>query len=470
MFTAIFQDHYAYLAVSTLVALLLGAVAWLLARRLGSPYGVWVAGIAATVTGVLSVTFMGSGPATGQCVINHDVTEPFRTTQGLWNLAMTVPLGFFALMATRRPLPVLVGVVAFPLTIEVVQAEVDGLGRVCDSADAQMNILGGMIGLAVAAAVLVLLKHGTVKWKGAAKASLFVSLGLVLLGSGVAYPSMAFTNIDGTGLSLAGDEQRQAVEQVVEEAFGNRYELGPVYDQPCAGAACRSVAFTLLSRDKTHPEQFANGSLSWPDKDRFTVLLQDSDQPSVMGYPVSGAKPPATDKAAYEVAQAYMRERYPWAAKATVHKTYPMGEKAVLGWMTSWRWQDNGVLMPRMLDVQVSRKGTVSQVDVTRGPEQLDLAKPQVDAKKAEALVREGLDRQFAGQGRPAPSDLVVKAVVLKAVQRAEVWRPTWLVNIMQGSQTPAPDGSTNGMTDVWRVDALDGQVYDGADRPLKKN
>ncbi|MFF2778932.1 VanZ family protein [Streptomyces sp. NPDC058052] len=467
MFTAIFQDDYAYLAASTLVALLLGSVAWLLTRRLGTPYGMWFAGLAAVVTGVLSVTFMGSGAASGQCVINHDLTEPFRTTQGLWNLAMTVPLGFFALMATRRPLPVLVGVVAFPLAIEVVQAEVDGMGRVCDSADAQMNILGGMTGLT--AAVLVLLKHDMVRWKGAAKASLFVSLGLVLLGAGVVYPSMAFTHIDGTGLSPAGNEQRQAVEQVVKEAFGDRYDLGPVYDQPCAEGACRYVVFTLQSKDKAHPEQFANGSLSWPDKERFNVLLQDSDQPGVMGYPVAGARPPATDKAAYEVAQAYMRERYPWAANATIHKTYPIGEKAVLGWMTSWRWQDDDVLMPRMLDVQVSRKGTVSQLDVTLGPEQLDLAKPQVDTSKAEALVREGLDRQFAGRGRPSPSDLVVKAVTLKAVQRADVWRPTWLVNITQGSQTPAaPDGSTNGMTDVWRVDALDGQVYDGADQPLK--
>ncbi|MEU2658440.1 VanZ family protein [Streptomyces sp. NPDC007325] len=468
MFTAIFQDHYGYLAISALVALLLGAVAWLLARHLGSPYGVWFAGLAATVTGVLSVTFMGSGPASGQCVINHDLTQPFRTTQGLWNLAMTVPLGFFALMATRRPLPVLVAVVTFPLAIEVVQAEVDGLGRVCDSADAQMNILGGVIGLA--AAVLVLLKHVTVEWKGAGKASLFVSLGLVLLGSGVAYPSMAFTNIDGTGLSPADNQQRQAVAQVIEEAFGDRYELGPVYDQPCAGAACRYAAFTLLSKDKAHPEQFANGSLSWPDKSRFNVLLQDSDQPSVMGYPVAGAKPPTTDKDAYEVAQAYMRDRYPWAANATVHKTYPMGEKAALGWMTSWRWQDDNVLMPRMLDVQVSRRGTVSQVDVTLGPEQLDLAKPQVDASEAEGLVRKGLDRQFAGRGHLAPSDLVIKAAVLKAVQRADVWRPTWLVNISQGSQAPAPDGTTSGMTDVWRVDAVDGQIYDGADQLLKKD
>ncbi|MEU4064169.1 VanZ family protein [Streptomyces wedmorensis] len=469
MFTAIFQDHYGYLAASTLVALIIGAASWLIARRLRSPHGVWFAGLAATATGVLSVTFMGSGPASGQCVINHDLVEPFRTTQGLWNLAMTVPLGFFALMAVRRPLPVLVGVIVFPLAIEVVQAEVDGLGRVCDSTDAQMNILGGLIGLA--AAVVVLLKLGTIEWKGAATASLFTSLGIVLLGAGVVYPSMAFTNVDGTGLSQADARQQQAVEQVVKEAFGDRYILGHVYDQPCVGGQCRNVLFTLLSRDKAHPEQFATGTLSWPDKNRFNVLLQDSDQPSVMGYPVAGAKAPTTDKTAYDVAQAYMRERYPWGANATVHKTYPVGGKAGLGWITSWRWVDDDVVMPRTLDVQVSRVGTISQVDVYLGPQQLDLEKPQLDAETAESLVREGLAKQFADRGSTTPDDVTIKAFTLKAVQREGAWHPTWLVNISEDSEaTPALDTPTSAMADLWQVDAVSGQVYNGAEQPLKED
>ncbi|MFV2117452.1 VanZ family protein [Streptomyces sp. Act-28] len=465
MFTAIFQDHYGYLVASTLVALVLGVSAWLLARRLRNPHGVWFAGLAATVAGVLSVTFMGSGPAGGQCVVNHDVIEPFRTTQGLWNLAMTVPLGFFALMAARRALPALVAVVAFPLAIEVVQAEVDGLGRVCDSADAQMNVLGALLGLAAAA--LVLLNLGGIEWKGAAKASLFTSIGLVFLGTGVAYPAMAFTHVDGTGVSQADDEQRHAVEQMVKEAFGDRYELGHVYDQPCVGAPCRNVAFILLSRDKAHPEQFANGTLSWPDKNRFSVLLQDSDQPSVMGYPVVGTKAPTTDETAYDVAQAYMREHYPWGADATVHKTYPVGGKAELGWITSWRWVDNGVLMPRMLDVQVSRVGTVSQVDVTLGPKQLDLEEPRLDAKKAESMVREALSERLAERGG-TPDGMTIKTSALKAVQREGDWRPTWLVNFSQGSQAPVPDIQASGTAELWRVDAISGQVYDGADQPLK--
>ncbi|MEU1280322.1 VanZ family protein [Streptomyces sp. NPDC005805] len=466
MFTAIFQDHYGYLAVSTVAALVLGAAAWLLARRLHNHHGVWYAGLAATIAGVLSVTFMGSGPASGQCVINHDVVEPFRAIQGLWNLAMTIPLGFFALMAARRPLPAIVGVVAFPLAIEVVQAEVDGLGRVCDSADAQMNILGGLVGLT--AATLVLRKLGTIEWKGAARGSLLAALGIVLLGAGVAYPALAFTHVDGTGLSEADGEQRQAVEQVVKEAFGDRYKLGHVHDQPCIGAPCRNVAFTLLSRDKSHPEQSANGTLSWPDKDRFNVLLQDSDQPSVMGYPVPGTKAPTTDEMAYEVAQAYMRERYRWGANASVHKTYPVGEKAELGWITSWRWVHDGVLMPRMLDVQVSRAGTVSQVDVALGPDQLDLEKPALDAKRAESLVREALGSQLADRGG-IPGDMTIKAFTLKAVQRDGAWRPTWLVSVSQGDpEAAAPDSRASDAADLWRVDAVSGQVYDGADQPFK--
>ncbi|MEU1281206.1 hypothetical protein [Streptomyces sp. NPDC005805] len=74
--------------------------------------------------------------------------------------------------------------------------------------------------------------------------------------------------------------------------------------------------------------------------------------------------------------------------------------------------------MPRMLDVQVSRVGTVSQVDVALGPEQLDLEEPRLDAAKAESLVRDGLTGQPAERGG-TPND-------------------------------------------------VSGQVYDGADQPLK--
>ncbi|WP_030422562.1 VanZ family protein [Streptomyces sp. NRRL F-5065] len=472
MFTAIFQNHYAYLGLCTLAALILGGAAWLVSRRIGNPYGVWWAGLAGALTGVLGVTFMGSGPASGQCVINHNLTEPFRTTQGLWNLLMTVPLGLFALLALRRLLPALVGVVALPLAIEFTQGMVNGLGRVCDSADAEMNILGGLAGLALAAGVLA--RRAALNWQAGAKGSLIASAALLVLGAGVAGPMLTFTHVDGTGLSAAGASERQAVEQVVKEAFGNRYKLGHVYVQPCVGAPCTNLAFTLLSRDEGHPEAFSNGSLSWPDKKHLNVLLEDSDRPSVMGYPVAGAKAPSTEQEAYRIAHTYMNTHYPWAKDAVEHRTYQVGEKAELGWITSWRWLHDDVLMPRMLDVQVGRSGRVSQVDVTLGPKHVKFAKPKLDANQAEEAVREGLVAQnrIHGDGDLNKSEVEsqyrIEAFSLKASDRDGTWRPEWLVNVSMRAEQPGTDPQESGGADMWRVDALNGQVYDGTNVPVK--
>ncbi len=472
MFTAIFQNHFGYLAACTLAALVVGGAAWLLSRRLGNPFPMWWGGLAATITGVFGVTFMGSGAANDQCVINHSLTEPFHTTQGLWNLAMTVPLGLFALLAVRQVLPALVGVVALPLAIEFTQATVDGLGRVCDSADAEMNILGSLVGLCVAAVVLA--RREALNWQGGIKASLIASAVLLTVGAGVARPMVAFTHVDGSGLSTAGSAQRQAVERVVMEAFGDRYELGNVYEQPCGGASCTNVVFTLLSQDKGHSEAFSNGSLSWPDKKHLNVLLEDSDRPSVMGYPVTGAKPPSTQQDAYKIAEQYMREHYPWAKDAVEHKTYPVGDKAQLGWMTSWRWLQDEVLMPRMLDVQVNRAGRISQVDVTLGPTREKLEKAELDTDQAEEAVRDGLVSQYRANGgndldaQQIQAKYEVEAFTLKAVERDGTWRPVWLVNVSMRSEKAGADPVEQGEAEMWRVDAVDGRVYDGTDTPVE--
>ncbi|MGW1593014.1 VanZ family protein [Streptomyces sp. NPDC002343] len=460
MFTAVFQHHHGYLAACALVALALGGSTWLLARRLGKPHGVWCGLLVATLTGVLGVTFMGGGSASGQCVINHDLAEPFHTTQGLWNAAMTVPLGLFALLAIRRPLPVLVGVLALPAAIEFTQASVDGLGRVCDSSDAEMNVLGGLVGLVIATAILA--SGRSVNWQGGVKAALVTAVAALLLGTGVAEPTLTFTNIDGTGLSTANSSQRRAVEQAVQQAFGDRYAVGHVYEQPCVGLPCTNIIFTLLSRDKDHPQAFANGSLSWPDKKHLNVLLEDSNQSAVMGYPVEGAKQPANEHDAFQIAQSYTNGRYPWAKNAVVHRTFPVGERAELGWMTNWRWLDNNVLMPRMLDVQVDKTGQVSQVDVTLGPTHVHLEKTRLDAQHAESAVKETLRVQAEARGRDTPNGLKVKAFTLKAVERDGAWRPEWLVGVSTGSK--ADDGmAASGAGDAWHVDAVDGRIYDGS-------
>ncbi|MGJ3558824.1 VanZ family protein [Streptomyces sp. INA 01156] len=233
MFTAIFQNHYGYLAACAFVGLAFGGAAWVTSRRLGNPFGLWWAGLAVTLTGVFGVTFLDGSTADRQCVINHNLAEPFHTTQGMWNLAMTLPLGLFVVLAVRRFLPSLLGVVALPLAIEFTQATVNGLGRICDSSDAQMNILGGLAGLAIGTAVLI--RRDELDWRGGAKGALIASAIGAVLGAGVLRPMVAFTHVDGTSLAAAGSGQRQAVETAVQEAFGNYYKLGDVYEQPCVG-------------------------------------------------------------------------------------------------------------------------------------------------------------------------------------------------------------------------------------------
>nr|WP_237331625.1 VanZ family protein [Streptomyces mexicanus] len=426
---------------------------------MGAAHGGWWSGLAFTLTGVLGVTFMDAGRASGECVLNHRFAEPFHTTQGLWNLAMTVPVGFLALMAVRRPLPALVGVVVLPLGIEFTQATVDGLGRVCDSSDAEMNILGGLVGWTVAA--IVLTARRTVVWRAGLKGALIASLAFLVLGTGVARPMLAYTNVDGTGLSAADPEQKRAMEAAVRKAFGDRYTMGRVYAQPCTGAPCTNIVSILLSRGKDHPQEFGNGTLSWPDKRHLNVVLEDGDRLTVMGYPVAGAKAPTRAQDAYRVAESYARQRYPWVADADVRRTSPVGEKARQGWVTRWRWTHNGVLMPRMLDVQVDRAGRIAQIDVTLGPSRVDLARARIGARQAEEAVREEVTARLRRNGN-ADAAFEVKALKLKAVSQDGVWTPQWLVQVTDDVR-PAPDDTAQEpySGDRYRVNALSGEVFD---------
>ncbi|MFE0386449.1 VanZ family protein [Streptomyces bungoensis] len=467
MFSAIFQHHVGYLVACTLTALVLGSTAWALARKLGRPHGIWWAALAFTVTGVLGVTFMGAGPASGECVLNHLFAEPFHTTQGVWNLAMMVPVGTFALLAVRRPLPVLVGIIAFPLAIEFTQATVDGLGRVCDSSDAEMNIIGGLVGFTVAGVVLAV--RQSVDWQSGVKGALIAFVALVLVGTGVVKPMLSFTNVDGTGLSAASADQERAVQAVVNQAFGDRYTIGKIYEQPCGDTPCKHLLFSLYSRGKRHSDDFADASLSWPDKKHLNVHLEGSDRLTAMGFPVRGAKVPTTDREAQKVAQAYAQQRYPWARGATRQKTSAVGEKAALGWMTSWRWTYKGVLMPRMLDVHVDRGGRVSQIDVALGTTHADFPKLEVDARQARKAVDRAVAAILRANGNTG-ARFKSQAVTVQADDFDGTLKPYWLVDVTS-YPTPANDDTQEpDPVNTYRVNAMSGQVYDVGGVPLKAN
>ena len=66
------------------------------------------------------------------------------------NVALFVPVTYFATIVTRRPLVVLAGGALLSAVIEAVQALAPAIGRSCDAGDWAMNTAGAVIGVLLA--------------------------------------------------------------------------------------------------------------------------------------------------------------------------------------------------------------------------------------------------------------------------------------------------------------------------------
>ena len=71
------------------------------------------------------------------------------------NTAMLFPTAFFGAIATRAPLPVLAAASGLSALIELVQATAVVLNRSCDVGDWLTNTVGAVLGVLLAAAVLL---------------------------------------------------------------------------------------------------------------------------------------------------------------------------------------------------------------------------------------------------------------------------------------------------------------------------
>lgn len=78
----------------------------------------------------------------------------------LANVAVFVPLAYFATLATRRPLLTLAVGSALSVGIEAVQALVPAIGRACDTNDWLMNTIGAGAGVLLAYGTIALLSRG----------------------------------------------------------------------------------------------------------------------------------------------------------------------------------------------------------------------------------------------------------------------------------------------------------------------
>uniref|UniRef100_A0AAU3I1C1 VanZ family protein n=1 Tax=Streptomyces sp. NBC_01393 TaxID=2903851 RepID=A0AAU3I1C1_9ACTN len=448
MFGAVFGDDMWFLAGLTVVAALVGLSAWALARRRQVPYSSWWLPLAFCLTGVLGVTLALRGGEAGraECVINHEVTEPLYTTQGLWNLAMFVPLGLFGVLALRRPLPVLVGVTALPCLIELAQALAPFVSGICDSADVEMNAGGGLLGVALG----IVLVRGRVAWKAWVRPSLIVVAVLGVTGVAVCQTAITLDHVDGSGVRDAHDTERKAAERAIHQAFGNYYRVGAVRVSP--GIAGHNGWISIQMSDGFPAE------LMWPGARQLNVSFENSVHPTKESFPVAGFGKPRDARSAYLVARAYMKAHYPWAEAASSHATRPVGSKAEFGWLSSWRFKEHGVVMPRSLDVQINRAGRVSQMLVDFGPTHVSLPDRLISAKQAEEIVRKTQKKSGADV-----TALRIRADVLK-VERAKgwqgPWRAMWSVKTTDTQCTPDEDGSgCEPFSTV--VDAGTGRIYD---------
>ncbi|MZD20287.1 VanZ family protein [Streptomyces bottropensis] len=447
MFAAAFHNHTWLLVGLTLIAIAVGVVAWAVARRRRTAHALWWLPLGFCLTEILGVTLtLQSGerrPA--ECVINHEITEPLYTTQGLWNLAVFVPLGLFGVLALRRPLPVLAGALTLPCLIELTQALAPFGGGICRSTDVEMSVGGSVLGLVGGLA----LTRGHVAWRSWARRTLVVAGALGVAGSAVFQAAITPYSVDGSSARNVHDDEREAAERAIRQAFGDRYQVGAVQVSPGIDGHDGSLSIQLTGGH--------TGQLMWPGGRQLSVSLENSSRPTQASFPVQGSVTPHDARSAYRVARTYMKAHYPWAEAASWRDTVSVGAGAEFGWLTSWRFKERGVVMPRSLDVQINRAGRVSQLLVDFGPKHVKLPAELIPAKRVEEIVRTE-DAKHGGK----PGALRIQADVLKADRLKGghgPWRVLWSVSVTDTQCTPDRDGAGCEPSQVI-VDAGTGEIY----------
>lgn len=450
MFSAIFNDQAGFIATALTAAFLVAALCFWFAHRSGKrpwSHAAFGASIAAEVALTL---FLPSGAAVAEarhvCVINRNYAEPFATQQGLLNLLLFVPIGFFGLMALRSLLPVVAGTILLSLSTELLQTLVPGVNRGCDSSDLEMNALGGLVGIAIAWAALHLTKHPISPLRRHARPTA-VGSAIVLVGAGIAAAVwITPVAVDATSLQFTGDEEKAAAQRAVRQAFGDHYKISNVQLQTGVDDNPDTL---LIALDKGSAE------LSWPDASQLNVSLENSSQTTSASFPVPGTgQQKITGEDALPIAGRYAQEHYPHELRGAEPHVYPVGDRAELGWIVSWRRRNSaGVLMPVRLDVQINTAGRVSQLLVRSIDDPASLPKPTVDKKAAQSTALKALHQPTGHEVRVAESELL-------AVQREGEWRSQWLTSFETDDKSV--------VIDPIYVDANTGKVDARASRKQK--
>jgi hypothetical membrane protein len=162
MITNFLTDHSAMVpVVLLLVAVVCIGVGYVVVRRRYAGRVMWALAIVSFLP-IVALTVVPTGVRMDEVVCAVQFYLPtLNRVEVLANVALFVPPVYFATLATRRPLLIVLAGVTLSAMIEAVQALVPAIGRACDTNDWAMNTSGMVLGVLLAAATFALIRRTT---------------------------------------------------------------------------------------------------------------------------------------------------------------------------------------------------------------------------------------------------------------------------------------------------------------------
>ncbi|MGW9029629.1 VanZ family protein [Streptomyces sp. NPDC055722] len=363
MLALVFGRHLLYVLLVALVSAAVLGVVWQgLCGRSDRPwaYAAWVASTTAAV--FLTLWFKTVSTGAVRCTVSKDVWEAFGTAQGLMNVALFVPIGFFGVRAARRPMPPLLLSVLLACGIETLQAVFPVIGRYCDTSDLITNVAGAAAGVGIGVLSLRLAGSRLSPWP--TRRRWFP----VAIGAGfTAVACLMTTAVDlrvvdhAEPSRQASAAQRTVIGQAVREALGDDFKIVRVMDStPCGLDGVDEQVWAELK-----PTGMA--SMSWPHPDRFQidVSMGPWTEGTAVGYPIRGSARSVHDVAsAARAAGRYVAAHYP-----TADAKRPVVDRADAGaggmWTVTYPYRDDRMPAMTSLKVTVNAAGHLLDVDLS---------------------------------------------------------------------------------------------------------
>ncbi|WP_406210486.1 VanZ family protein [Kitasatospora sp. NBC_01560] len=365
-------------------------------------------------------------PAPLLCTVQRDLISAMSSTQGLMNIALFVPAGFFTALLVRRPVSTGVALTLLSAAVEAVQAVTPGVGRSCDTADLWDNALGTAVGCGLA--FLWSRRNGVepllTSRNEIARGSMARSGGVAVLAVAVV-PFVTVISADVTESTLAGPAQRAAAAKAFGDFFGPAARTKSV--QYVAGTFGQPGVINVTG-------EAGSLTLSWPGGEPTTGLV---------GPLPDQAPGELTDAAAVASATRFVEIHFPWALAGS-HTGTDVQPNAGGARTVQWRSRVDGVLMPMRLDMLVTGSGQVSSFSARH-------VEPPALPK---ATVTEQTARSTATAAHPGA--VVTSAELLAQADQSGAWHPRWMISMM------TPEGEQKATLLVVTIDANTGIAVPG--------